>query len=107
MIRLLIAEDSDPFRSALSRFLEAQPAIKVVGQAATLSETIRLARKLMPDVVLLDLHLRGNDQADPNYVKTQLLFSAEHVPCMSVWNDEEPSYGAVALLDKASLAQDF
>jgi DNA-binding NarL/FixJ family response regulator len=110
MIRVLIADDSDQFRSALCRFLKVQPSVHIVGQATNLLETIRLARKLMPDVVLLDLHLNGAVESDAEYVKAKLLFCAERILCMSIWNDEESkalakSYGAFALLDKTRLAQ--
>jgi len=112
MIRLLLAEDSDSFRSILKGFLEQHPSVEIVGEARSLKETIGSAQRLKPDVVLLDLHINGTADADPTYVKTILLIHAEHVVAMSVWNDEESkvlseSYGAVRLLDKSRLAKEL
>lgn len=110
MIRLLIAENSGEYRSALNTFLKQHPSIQIVGVAGNLLDTIRLSRKLMPDVVLLDLHLPGNGDSEPEYIKTKLLLSAEKIVAMSVSSDDESkalasSYGAVALVDKARLVE--
>jgi DNA-binding NarL/FixJ family response regulator len=112
MIRLLVADDSDAFRSALVTFLKKQPSIKLLGESRNLLETCRLARKLMPDVVLLDLHLSGSEECKPSVVKSRLLICTEHVLAMSVWNDDESkelaaSFGATALLDKAHLVDEL
>jgi len=112
MIRLLVADDSDAFRSALVTFLKKQPSIKLVGESRTLNDTLRLVRKLMPDVLLMDLHLSGNDSALADEIRSKLLFSAEHIVAMSVWNDDESkdlaaSFGASALLDKAHLVDEL
>jgi DNA-binding NarL/FixJ family response regulator len=112
MIRLLLADDSDAFRFILKEFLEQLPSVEIVGETTSLLETIQLARTLKPDVVLLDLHIRGADVADPIYIKTRLLISAERFFTMSVWNNEESrrlseSYGAVKLIDKSKIATDL
>jgi two-component system response regulator NreC len=112
MIRVLLADDSEGFRVVLKRFLEQHPSVEIVGEATTLKEAIESARRLQPDVVLLDLHMDGTADADPLYIKTGLLMHAERVLAMSVWNDEESkrlavSYGAVKLLDKSQLAYEL
>jgi two-component system, NarL family, response regulator LiaR len=57
MIRLLICEDSVPFRTVLRHTLAAQPEITVVGEAGDGREAIHLALALSPDVILMDVRM--------------------------------------------------
>jgi NarL family two-component system response regulator LiaR len=57
MIRLLICDDSVPFRTVLRHTLAAQPEITVVGEAGDGREAIRLALALSPDVILMDVRM--------------------------------------------------
>ena len=57
MIRILLADDHVLVRAGLSQLLDAQPDIEVVGVACDGQEALEMARKLSPDVVLLDLQL--------------------------------------------------
>ncbi len=54
-IRILIADDHAIFRDGLRRLLEADPGLRVVGEAADGIEAVKLALKLQPDILLLDL----------------------------------------------------
>ena len=56
-IRVLIAEDQALIRRGMSMLLDAASDIEVVGQAADGVEAVELARRLLPDVVLMDLHM--------------------------------------------------
>jgi DNA-binding NarL/FixJ family response regulator len=61
-VRLVLVEDHRLFRAGVRS--ELDPAIEVVGEAATVAEAIPLVRDLDPDVVLLDVHLPdGTGQA--------------------------------------------
>jgi two-component system response regulator NreC len=55
--RILIADDHPLLRSGLRVLLAADPGLEVVGEAGTGEETLRLAEKLRPDVVLLDISM--------------------------------------------------
>jgi DNA-binding NarL/FixJ family response regulator len=61
VIRGLIADSHRLVRAGLRRLLEGIDRIAVLGEAATGDELVELARRLRPDVVLLDASLRGLD----------------------------------------------
>ena len=54
-IRVLIVDDHSVVRMGLKVFFDLQPDIEVVGEAADGSEGVAMARRLEPDVVLMDL----------------------------------------------------
>ena len=57
MIRVLIVDDHELLRVGLRSRLEREHGIAVVGEADTAERAVVMARKLQPDVVLLDLLL--------------------------------------------------
>ncbi len=54
-IHLVIADDHPIFRDGLRRLLEAEPDLKVIGEAKDGAEAVKLARQLKPEILLLDL----------------------------------------------------
>jgi DNA-binding NarL/FixJ family response regulator len=59
--RVLIADDDDLMRAGLAELLTADPAIEIVGQASTGREATEAARRLTPDVVLMDVRMPDLD----------------------------------------------
>src|ERR671917_2469408 len=60
-IRVLVADDHPMLREGLVAVLDTQQDFEVVGEAADGSEVVRLAERLNPDVILLDLEMPGVD----------------------------------------------
>jgi two-component system chemotaxis response regulator CheB len=59
--RVLICEDSRAYATALSRFLERDEQIEVVGVAPTGEQAIAEVERLQPDLLTLDMQLPGMD----------------------------------------------
>jgi DNA-binding NarL/FixJ family response regulator len=84
-IRIVIADDHPIFRDGLRRLLEAEPGLKVIGEASDGNDAVKLARQLKPDIMLLDLAmprqpgleaLRDLSTGGANGVKVILLTAA-------------------------------
>lgn len=60
-ITVLVADDQEIVRTGLAMILDAQPGIEVVAQAADGRTAVELARRLRPDVSLLDIRMPGLD----------------------------------------------
>ncbi len=56
-IRVLVAEDSVTLRTLLVQILERDPAIRVIGEARTGEEAVRMAMELRPDLITMDVHM--------------------------------------------------
>lgn len=59
MIRVVLVDDHVLVRAGLRKILEATAEIKVIGEASTGEEGVRLARQLRPDVVVMDISMPG------------------------------------------------
>jgi two-component system, NarL family, invasion response regulator UvrY len=61
MITILLADDHTIVRQGLRRLLQDCTDLRVIGEARDGQETLRVARQLQPDVILLDLSMPGMD----------------------------------------------
>jgi DNA-binding NarL/FixJ family response regulator len=110
MPTLLVADDSEIIRKAVKRLLEAEPTIKILGEATSFAETIQKASELKPDVVLLDLHMPDERTLDAEYIRANLrpLGSEIKIIGISLSGNEDQevrdlaaSLGACTVLEKS------
>ncbi len=83
-LRVLIAEDAYIAREGTRRLLEEQPDVEVVGVADDYDQVVAAARRLRPDVVLMD-------------VKMPPTYSMEGIQAAHAIKAERPETGVVVL----------
>lgn len=108
---MLVADDQHLVRTGFRLILDAQPGIEVVGEAADGAECVAMARRLRPDVCLVDIRmpeldglevtriLAGPEAADPMRVVVVTTFDQDdyvhralrHGACGFLLKDASPS----------------
>jgi DNA-binding NarL/FixJ family response regulator len=58
-IQVAVIDDHPLFREGVATTLAASPKIEVVGQGASAEDAFRIARDLLPDILLLDVSMEG------------------------------------------------
>ncbi|WP_330186118.1 response regulator transcription factor [Dactylosporangium sp. AC04546] len=61
MIRVIVCDDQTLVRTGFVTILDAQPDIEVVGEAGDGLAVVELARRVRPDVVVMDIRMPGLD----------------------------------------------
>lgn len=56
-LRLLVVDDHEVVRQGIVALLERRPEFEVVAQAATSAEAVAAARRLQPDLIVMDVRL--------------------------------------------------
>ncbi len=102
-IRVLLAEDEEPLRSAISDLITSEPGLEVVGTAADAAEAIELAAATQPDVALVDVRMPGGGAHAAAEIRK--VSPGTRITALSAYEDkatvlEMLSSGAVAYLVK-------
>ncbi|RPI72071.1 MAG: PAS domain S-box protein [Geobacteraceae bacterium] len=63
-IRLLLVDDHTLFRNGVARMLKNEPRFEIAGEALDGQEAFKLAQKLKPDVILMDISMPGMNGID-------------------------------------------
>lgn len=110
-VRVLIVDDQEPFLSAARMVVELAEGFDVVGEATTGEEGIELAKRLRPDLILMDVNLPGIDGLEAT---RQILSGHGEVPAVVVLSTYEAreyetralAAGAFAFISKSDFAPD-
>lgn len=89
VVRVLIAGDHAALRSCLKTMLELDPQISVVGEAADDGEMIKMAQRVRPDVVLVDLDMNCCDCGYDALMEIREARLANSVVALSIHDCEE------------------
>jgi two-component system, NarL family, nitrate/nitrite response regulator NarL len=106
-IKVLLADDSNVMRHAISRLLLEDSDLALVGQASGLHEALEKSRSLQPDVVIMDLHMARCADGDADRIKAEL--SIQRLIAISFSSDDEAltlsqRFGADMFIDKVELS---
>jgi DNA-binding NarL/FixJ family response regulator len=94
LTRVLIADDDDLVRAGLVEVLSNDPTIEIVGQAATGREAVERARRLAPDVVLMDVRMPDLDGITATRELTRVA-SRARVLILTTFEQDDYVFGAL------------
>lgn len=108
-IQVLLADDEQIFRASLRTLIEGQPGLTVVGEAADGVEVLDLVDDLVPDAIVIDLHMPRLDGVS---AVARLRRDYPNICLIALTGDEEPRLhraadeaGADAVLMKRDLVE--
>lgn len=84
LIRVLVADDHSMVRQGLQMYFDGDPEVTIIGEARNGEEAVDLARRLHPDVVLMDLLMPAMDGVAATSVLRRELPQAQIVAMTSV-----------------------
>jgi two-component system, NarL family, response regulator LiaR len=87
MIRVLIADDHSVVRLGIRMFLALDPEFEIVGEACNGLEAVEMARRLQPDVVVMDLIMPVMDGIQATELICREIPGVEVVALTSVLED--------------------
>ena len=94
MFRLLIVDDHVLFREGLASLFRAQPDFEVLGEAGNVREAVTLAKKLKPEIILMDFSLPDGTGLDATNEILRLL-PAVQIVFLTMHEDDERLFAAI------------
>jgi DNA-binding NarL/FixJ family response regulator len=105
-VRVLLVDDQELIRTALSMVMADLPDVDVVGEAGTGEEGVRLAAELAPDVVVMDIRMPGMDGIEATRRITEAGPGAR-VVVLTTFDDDAYVYGALRAGASGFLVKDM
>jgi DNA-binding NarL/FixJ family response regulator len=103
---LLLADDQPLLRTAFRMVLGAEPDLDIVGEASDGAEAVDLARRLLPDVILMDIRMPRQD----GVAATRAIVAAKlpvRVLILTTFDLDEYVFGALRAGATGFLAKDI
>lgn len=88
MMKVILIEDESGMRTLLRKIIEQQPGFEIVGEADNLTDALTLFSKFRPEVVFLDIEIKGSNGLDCAKIiadmepKTRIIFATAHAQFM-------------------------
>lgn len=95
MIDVLLVDDQEMVRTGFAMILQAEPDISVVGEAGDGAAAINDARRLRPDVVLMDIRMPTMDGIEATRQIMSLVDSPSRVLMLTTFDLDEYVYDAI------------
>ena len=76
-VRVLLVDDQPLIRAGLTRILDPQPELEVVGECSDGDEVPEAVRRFAPDVIVMDVRMKRTSGID---ALAELLAGADHPP---------------------------
>jgi DNA-binding NarL/FixJ family response regulator len=93
-IKVAIVEDNRSFRDKLSTYLNEMPEFNCIGVFDSAEDAIKSIPKLMPEVVLMDIHLPNMSGVDCTR-KLKDLCPSVQILILTVYEDNDRIFGAL------------
>ncbi|MEU1460864.1 response regulator transcription factor [Streptomyces sp. NPDC005727] len=94
-VTVLLVDDEPLVRAGLRAVLEAQPDIRVVGEAADGAAVIPLVRRLRPDVVAMDVRMPLMDGIEATRAVLRTVDAPPKIIVVTTFEDDEFVYEAL------------
>lgn len=93
-ITVLIVDDHAPFRAGLRALLESAPSLTVVGDVSSGEDAVRLAARLQPDVILMDIQMSAMNGIEAT---RQIIATSPHIAILILTMFEDDDFVFAAL----------
>jgi len=96
-IHILLVDDHPLVRDGLRARLEAAPRLRVVGEAGSAEEALEQAGALRPDLVLMDVNMRGGSNTSGIEATARLLERYPGIAVLMLSMHDRPEYVTQAI----------
>lgn len=104
-MRIVIAEDHPMFRNGVRSLLATTDDLKVVGEAASGEDAIKMAGELLPDLMLMDIRMPGINGIEATQVIRERYPSTE-VLILTMYRDDQSVFTAMRVGAKGYVLKD-